>query len=152
MLASIVLAILALPVLAVISIVVAMGARERIKRLEFRIAGLEARLAGAGGEAVLPEPAPGALPEPALGVAKTEPAPASGPTAPAPAPPALKPKVSLEERFGTQWVVWAGGIALALGGFFLVRYSIEQGLVRAWRARAARRHRGARSDRRGRMD
>jgi uncharacterized membrane protein len=24
-------------------------------------------------------------------------------------------------------VVWAGGIALALGGFFLVRYSIEQG-------------------------
>ena len=52
MLASIVLAILAIPVLAVISIVMAMGARERIKRLEFRIAGLEARLAGAGGEAV----------------------------------------------------------------------------------------------------
>ena len=24
-------------------------------------------------------------------------------------------------------MVWAGGIALALGGFFLVRYSIEQG-------------------------
>ncbi len=38
-----------------------------------------------------------------------------------------RPAVSLEERFGTQWVVWAGGIALALGGFFLVRYSIEQG-------------------------
>ena len=36
-------------------------------------------------------------------------------------------KPSLEERFGTQWAVWAGGIALALGGFFLVRYSIEQG-------------------------
>src|SRR5262249_15860428 len=34
---------------------------------------------------------------------------------------------SLEERFGTQWVVWAGGIAVALGGFFLLRYSIEQG-------------------------
>jgi uncharacterized membrane protein len=26
-------------------------------------------------------------------------------------------------------VVWVGGLALALGGFFLVRYSIEQGLV-----------------------
>jgi uncharacterized membrane protein len=34
----------------------------------------------------------------------------------------------LEKRFGTQWVVWVGGIALALGGIFLVRYSIEQGL------------------------
>jgi uncharacterized membrane protein len=31
-------------------------------------------------------------------------------------------------RFGTQWVVWVGGLALALGGIFLVRYSIEQGL------------------------
>jgi uncharacterized membrane protein len=34
----------------------------------------------------------------------------------------------LEQRFGTQWVVWVGGLALALGGIFLVRYSIEQGL------------------------
>jgi uncharacterized membrane protein len=42
-------------------------------------------------------------------------------------PPPSKAKPSLEERFGTQWVVWAGGIALALGGFFLVRCSIEQG-------------------------
>ncbi len=50
-----------------------------------------------------------------------------------PAPPSAPP-ISLEERFGTQWVVWAGGIALALGGFFLVRYSIEQG----WFGPAAR--------------
>ncbi|WP_316173474.1 MULTISPECIES: DUF2339 domain-containing protein [unclassified Bradyrhizobium] len=34
-----------------------------------------------------------------------------------------------EERIGTRWVVWIGGLALALGGFFLVRYSIEAGLV-----------------------
>ena len=34
----------------------------------------------------------------------------------------------LRRTFGTQWVVWVGGIALALGGIFLVRYSIEQGL------------------------
>jgi uncharacterized membrane protein len=34
----------------------------------------------------------------------------------------------LEKRFGTQWVVWVGGLALALGGIFLVRYSIEQGI------------------------
>src|SRR6185312_3819521 len=33
------------------------------------------------------------------------------------------------ERLGTRWVVWIGGLALALGGFFLVRYSIEAGLI-----------------------
>jgi uncharacterized membrane protein len=37
--------------------------------------------------------------------------------------------MSLEERLGTQWAVWVGGIAVALGGVFLVRYSIEQGLL-----------------------
>ena len=37
--------------------------------------------------------------------------------------------MSLEERLGTQWAVWVGGLALALGGIFLVHYSIEQGLL-----------------------
>ena len=36
---------------------------------------------------------------------------------------------SFEQRLGTQWAVWAGGLALALGGLFLVRYSIEAGLI-----------------------
>ena len=63
----------------------------------------------------MPEPPVPELPEPALA-----PTPAAGPV-----PPAM----GLEERFGTQWVVWIGGLALALGGFFLVRYSIEQGLI-----------------------
>ena len=39
------------------------------------------------------------------------------------------PAIGFEERFGTRWVVWVGGIALALGGIFLVRYTIEQGLI-----------------------
>jgi len=38
-----------------------------------------------------------------------------------------RPSPSLEERFGTQWVVWAGGLAVACGGFFMLRLSIEQG-------------------------
>lgn len=37
------------------------------------------------------------------------------------------PKTSLEERLGTRWAVWVGGVALGLGGLLLVRYSIEQG-------------------------
>lgn len=41
---------------------------------------------------------------------------------------AHKPVQSLEERLGTRWAVWVGGVALALGGLLLVRYSIEQGL------------------------
>lgn len=44
---------------------------------------------------------------------------------------AAKPsdRPGLEERLGTRWVVWIGGLTLALGGLFLVRYSIEEGLI-----------------------
>lgn len=52
----------------------------------------------------------------------------TGADAPPPLPaPASAP--GFEERLGTRWVVWIGGLALALGGFFMVRYSIEAGLV-----------------------
>jgi uncharacterized membrane protein len=54
---------------------------------------------------------------------------ASSPIAPPPQPAAAAPRMSLEERLGTQWAVWVGGLALVLGGIFLVRYSIEQGLL-----------------------
>ena len=47
-----------------------------------------------------------------------------------PAPPPLPPtQPGFEERLGTRWVVWVGGLTLALGGFFMVRYSIEAGLL-----------------------
>ncbi|MCZ0733691.1 DUF2339 domain-containing protein [Phreatobacter sp. AB_2022a] len=48
------------------------------------------------------------------------------PAAPLPAPP--KNLGDLEEAIGSRWAVWVGAIALGLGGIFLVRYSIEQGL------------------------
>ena len=44
-------------------------------------------------------------------------------------PPAQPTGPGFEERIGTRWVVWIGGLTLALGGFFMVRYSIEQGLL-----------------------
>ena len=45
-------------------------------------------------------------------------------------PPSSRPAHgALESLIGGQWAVWVGGIALALGGIFLVRYSIEAGLV-----------------------
>jgi len=43
--------------------------------------------------------------------------------------PATAPAESLENLLGARWAVWAGGLALALGGVFLVRYSIESGLL-----------------------
>lgn len=36
---------------------------------------------------------------------------------------------SFEASFGRKAAVWIGGASLALGGFFLVKYSIEQGLL-----------------------
>src|SRR5258708_25276001 len=58
------------------------------------------------------------------------------PGQPAPPPPipdipvaASQPGPGFEERIGTRWVVWVGGLTLALGGFFMVRYSIDAGLL-----------------------
>src|SRR5215468_9152193 len=130
--------VVAFPVLAIVALVLAIGARERLRKLEFKLAGLEGQLSGLAPQpAPAPTPAPEAVKEREAKIEKlaAPPAPEEPPaTAPAPSVPPLKPHISLEERFGTQWVVWAGGIALALGGFFLVRYSIEQG----WFGPAAR--------------
>src|SRR5688572_8424706 len=52
---------------------------------------------------------------------------AEGP--PAAPPPLPQPDRGFEETLGTRWVVWIGGLTLALGGFFMVRYSIEAGLL-----------------------
>ncbi|HEV2510810.1 DUF2339 domain-containing protein [Bosea sp. (in: a-proteobacteria)] len=41
------------------------------------------------------------------------------------APP---PRRDIEETIGSRWAVWVGGVALAFGGLFLVRYSIEAGM------------------------
>ena len=56
------------------------------------------------------------------------PSDAIGVTAATP-PPLAEAQPDFEERVGTRWVVWLGGLTLALGGFFMVRYSIEAGLL-----------------------
>src|SRR5439155_19851930 len=49
-----------------------------------------------------------------------EPIPQVGPamTPPPPPPPLSETQPGFEERIGTRWVVWVGGLTLALGGFF----------------------------------
>ena len=55
--------VLAIPVLAVISIVMTMNTRQRLNRLEGRLARLEGWLAERASEVLAPEPAPGTVPE-----------------------------------------------------------------------------------------
>jgi len=137
------LIVLAFPILAIVALVKASGLAARLDRIEERLVALERRPSAATTAAVPivitpAEPAPAPPPAPAVvesrpqRVASESPPPAAEPVreTPPPSPPAPPPPSrSFEERFGTQWVVWVGGLALALGGIFLVRYSIEQGLL-----------------------
>ncbi|MDX8448510.1 DUF2339 domain-containing protein [Mesorhizobium captivum] len=63
--------------------------------------------------------------------ASAEPTGPAGPAQPAapaePATPAMAAR-DVETALGTRWAVWVGGIALALGGLFLIRYTIEAGI------------------------
>ncbi len=43
--------------------------------------------------------------------------------------PAAGQATAAESAFTSQWMVWIGGLSLALGGVFLVKYSIDQGLL-----------------------
>lgn len=65
----------------------------------------------------------------AAGPQDRAPRPRPPPRPPSPAATAKRAERSFEEQLGTRWAVWVGGLALALGGVFLVRYSIEAGLL-----------------------
>lgn len=142
------LLVLAFPVIAIVALVKTVNTNERLRALEVRFTALEGRgLAPAAAAAPAAAPPPPPAPEPAppqpqpAAAAPPEPqsAPVSPPPepteaiteppAPPPEPPASEPAPSFEERFGTRWTVWIGGVALALGGIFLVKYSIEAGLI-----------------------
>lgn len=125
-----ILLVLAIPAIAIVALVFSIGARDRLRVLEWRISGLEAKVVALGGGGVKAPPASAleAAPEPETAeVALETPEEPAAVEVPLPPLAPAKPKIGWEERFGTQWSVWLGGVALALGGFFLVRYSIEQG-------------------------
>ena len=150
-----VLIALAFPVIAVVALVQASSLGGIVRRLEGRVNALERAIAATGARTApaaaptapvaaptipTPPPPPQSPPAPV----QTEPAvpppvPPSGPVpsavpstrphAPPSQLPSVPPSISFEERFGTRWVVWVGGVALALGGIFLVRYTIQEGLI-----------------------
>ena len=143
-----VLLVLSFPIIAIAGLVIAIGARERVRVLEQRFADFQ-KVRPISAAAAAPEPPvatvvtppsvaepprPAAPPPSAVPAGTAPPRPAAAasvpPSPPPPAPPATpaaEPAMGFEERLGTQWTVWVGGVALVLGGFFLVRYSIEQG-------------------------
>lgn len=52
------------------------------------------------------------------------------PAEPEPTPePRRRPTLNLEELFGRQLPIWAGGLTLAVAGFLIVKYSIDTGLL-----------------------
>jgi uncharacterized membrane protein len=53
--------------------------------------------------------------------------PAGEPAAPQPAGQTPRSR-EIETALGTRWAVWVGGLALAFGGVFLIRYTIEAGI------------------------
>jgi uncharacterized membrane protein len=133
-------------VVAIVALVFVLKMRKRVIDLELRIAQFTGTQPAPPQPAVEPPPVaeqPWALAAPAAPPAATQPSErmdeaaigavikdASEPASPPPPPeePGELSK-SFEERFGASWVVWIGGLALALGGIFLVQFSIEAGLI-----------------------
>ncbi|WP_230530685.1 DUF2339 domain-containing protein [Microvirga roseola] len=139
------LALLALgiPICAIAGLVLGLSARSRLDVLSRRLAVLESELRAIREQAtrdappaaqasspeildeepIAPEASPPPTPEP---IAQTT---APVPVIPAAAARPVRDRQDLEETIGSRWAIWVGGVALALGGIFLVRYSIEQNLL-----------------------
>jgi uncharacterized membrane protein len=142
--------------MAIRSLVVDQRLRARIAQLSDKVAMLDHRmfrlderliaLAGGAPDAAAPpmpeapaaETPPVAEPVPAPPLAAASPANAATPTPPfaaMPAPPPTAPPLSTpagpgwEQRFAERWLVWLGGVTLALGGAFLVKLSIDYGVL-----------------------
>ncbi|MGK6318708.1 DUF2339 domain-containing protein [Sphingomonas sp. DT-204] len=113
-----------------IGIVAAAAFRRRIGRLEAEVERLRDRLIALD---------PGTLARPAeASPSAAPPAPERRPAtivvagergAPPPRVPAMLPRLNLEDAIGGRLPIWIGGAALILAGFFLVRYSVETGLL-----------------------
>jgi len=127
-------------VIALVAVGLARKADMRTKELAARLAQLEGARGFAPSPLARTQPAPSIAPETAQPV--PPPLPVDRPayvekpaytapedSMPPPVPPVAAPSPGFEERIGTRWVVWIGGLTLALGGLFLVKYSIEAGLL-----------------------
>src|SRR4051812_18453862 len=114
-------------VLAIVALIFVLKMRKRMTELELRLAALSGGIQAAP-QASLRTPFATAQPFVATEVARAapteqmnesateEPVSDAPQASPPPPPEPAAPSKSFEERFGASWVVWIGGLALALGG------------------------------------
>jgi uncharacterized membrane protein len=108
----------------------------KVTMLDHRLFRFDERLnALAGGDEITPATEAPAAETPATAQdAPAAPVPPATPQPPAAivppqAPPSPRPTRNWEQRFAERWLVWLGGVTLALGGGFLVKLSIDNGLL-----------------------
>src|SRR5882762_8074251 len=128
-------------VIAIVAFIFARKAFNQTAALRARLDVMETLASSAPAARPMPPPlpaqeapiAPSAADQIRIETTEEESPPPSQPVAPPPMPDiaaaASQPGPGFEERIGTRWVVWVGGLTLALGGFFMVRYSIDAGLL-----------------------
>lgn len=113
--------------------IVATAQAQRLKALARRLDRLErdrafdAPAAAVAGRRPAPEPPAAASPVPQPPPPQSPPPQPVRPSGPAGTGPV--PRASVESLIGARLPVWIGAIALVAAGFFLVRYSIEIGLL-----------------------
>jgi uncharacterized membrane protein len=128
-------------VIAIVAFIFARKAFNQTAALRARLDVMETLASSAAAARPMPPPlpaqeapiAPSAADQIRIETTEADSPPPSQPVAPPPMPDipaaASQPGPGFEERIGTRWVVWVGGLTLALGGFFMVRYSIDAGLL-----------------------
>lgn len=127
-----ILIFLAGPVLAVIALVKISNVETALRRLK---AEFERRPVAAAEPQAAPAPAPAskrAKTRPALPVAaKAAPVAEKLLSQPLPKqePPPRIPPRDVEKALASRWFVWAGGVAVALGGLLFVKYANDAGLI-----------------------
>jgi len=101
-------------------------ANTRVGKLELQVRRLQAQLRGTPEIKYTPRPEVAPKPKPAA--AKAIHQPITKQIKPVRTPKPKKTKRNFEEEIGARWAVWVGGIALAFGAIFLLRYTIEAGV------------------------
>ncbi len=112
-------------IIAIIALARANRAQDELRQMRTVVVGLQQR-----GVQPLPEEQRSAPPEAELAAPAPPPPPSEHASDVAPPPPTAPiAREALEQRLTSRWLVWLGGATIAIGGAFLVKYTIDEGLL-----------------------